>query len=205
MPLPNPDHPWCVKCRRSMARRGKNRWRCGACGASPAEWTRPYFVDTASVLGSQFGRLTVVDTQYDAKSRLHCVCVCSCGERVIAAYTSLKNGLSRSCGCLSREFPNHSTHRLSHTPEYRIWNAMRNRCTNPKATDWKRYGGRGIQVCERWERFENFSADMGSRPSPTHSIDRVNNDGNYEPGNCRWATASEQALNRRPRTRRAYA
>lgn len=83
------------------------------------------------------------------------------------------------------------------TPEYRTWNAMVIRCTKPNAINWERYGGRGIRVCERWRTFANFLADMGLKPTPQHSIDRVNNDGNYEPTNCRWATRLEQRHNRR--------
>ena len=89
-------------------------------------------------------------------------------------------------------------HGLSQTPEHVIWCHVMERCTNPKSADWANYGGRGITICDRWRSsFTAFLADMGQRPSPTHSIDRKNNDGNYEPGNCRWATLSEQHRNRR--------
>jgi hypothetical protein len=94
----------------------------------------------------------------------------------------------------------HATHRLSNTPEYNSWVGMKGRCLNEHGPDFRLYGGRGIAVCERWrDSFEAFYTDMGPRPSPMHSIDRFpNNDGHYEPGNCRWATPREQRLNQRP-------
>jgi len=95
------------------------------------------------------------------------------------------------------------THGMRGSPEYIVWRGMRARCENPRATDFEHYGGRGIKVCERWQKFENFYADMGPRP-PARTLDRINNDGNYEPGNCRWATLSEQRRGRRPLPRATH-
>ena len=112
---------------------------------------------------------------------------------------SLRGGVSLSCGCLQREIATtHGESRVgAYTPEYNAWSSMRRRCAARSGDKFRRYGARGITVCDRWrESFENFLADMGRKPTPKHSIDRVDNDGNYEPSNCRWATAKEQQRNR---------
>lgn len=128
-------------------------------------------------------------------------CRCDCGDMRVYRLYSLRNGNTRSCGCLaSEEFGKGcKTHGGSGLPEYVIWLGIRSRCTNLNNDAWKHYGGRGIKVCEKWqESFEAFLADMGRRPSDEHSIDRFpNNNGDYEPGNCRWATAKEQMRNTR--------
>jgi len=107
------------------------------------------------------------------------------------------------CGCYQKEARsfNHLIHGMTDSPEKLAWNHMIQRCYDPNGSQWKNYGGRGIKVCERWRTsFLNFLADIGCKPSPQHSIDRINNDGNYESDNCRWATASEQRQNQRKKT-----
>jgi hypothetical protein len=167
--------------------------------------------------GQRFGHLVVISwSHYDKKSYWNCLC--DCGTTCCIGSANLRSGNSQSCGCgrgkLSQIEPRKKydggkatgqrTHGLSRdatgarTPEYASWSEMRNRCYNPKATGYKHWGGRGITVCDRWRySFENFLADMGPRPQGT-TLDRYpNNDGNYEPGNCRWATWLEQAATRR--------
>ena len=148
--------------------------------------------------GKRFGRLIALHT-VSTKGRAIWLCRCDCGNTKTVRGTHLTQGLISSCKCLQTEFVIPRKHGRSRSRVYRIWRDMLSRCHNENYPERHLYGGRGIEVCERWRySFENFLADMGE-PAPELSIDRFpNKDGNYEPGNCRWATAKEQAGNRRP-------
>jgi hypothetical protein len=149
--------------------------------------------------GLRFGRLVALECVSRGSMNVHARwrCSCDCGRETLVRSTNLRSGSTRSCGCLYRRKGAPSRHRGSNTAEYRVWVGLRNRCECPHEKAYVNYGGRGIAVCERWQQFENFLADMGPRPSPKHSIDRIDNNGNYEPGNCRWVTQLEQMQNTR--------
>lgn len=150
--------------------------------------------------GQRFKRLVVERREgTNTHGEAMWLCRCDCGKTTSASTHNLRRGSSKSCGCLRKP------HGLADSSTWKTWKAMRQRCSNPRSREFVRYGARGIKVCERWQSFANFLADMGERPSETHSLDRIDNDGNYEPGNCRWATVKEQSENKRPtlRTKRA--
>jgi hypothetical protein len=172
---------------------------------------RPAFVD---LLGQRFGRLTVesraasVRTGHGTKVRWNCIR--DCGGRVTITTGSLRSGNTKSCGCYQLDRLRAKTLKHGHArkgrlhPLYSAWGAMLSRCSDPKVEEFRNYGARGITVCSRWRKgdgivggFECFLADMGNRPSPQHSLDRIDNERGYDPDNCRWATRRQQNLNRR--------
>jgi hypothetical protein len=160
--------------------------------------------------GMRFGRWTVVALLPRRRRRKNgqgeaywlCRCICDGTERAVLG-TNLRSGRSQSCGCIQREKIGalRRTHGRSNTRAFRIWLSMLQRCYNSNCRDYPNYGGRGIAVCERWHSFVNFLADMGEPPLGM-SIDRKNNDGDYTPDNCQWATPAMQRANQRPRKRR---
>lgn len=152
-------------------------------------------------IGKTYGRLTVLSLSYNPNTRMYISkCKCECGSVKEYDFNRLRNGNTTSCGCYLRDIRGKAsiTHNMSKSKEYNTWRHIKERCFNKKSEFYDNYGGRGITMCERWkDSFEHFFADMGYAPSSEHSIDRINVNGNYEPGNCRWATDRQQGQNKR--------
>lgn len=147
--------------------------------------------DYSHLLGKKSGYVTAIEILFNEKDGSCLLCECVCGKKIKKRITRFNNGKNISCGCM-----NSVTHGLAKSPEYRIWAGMIHRCGNSNHPYFEHYGGRGITVCDKWlNSFESFISDMGKRTSKNHSLDRINNDGNYEPNNCRWATNLEQGRN----------
>jgi hypothetical protein len=154
------------------------------------------FDRSKNIAGQKFGRLLVIERAGVSKHRMALwKCVCDCGKITVVSTGTLTTGQTKSCGCLRIEKT--SSHHLSRTLAYRVWGGMMARCYNPKSNRYESYNGRGIGVCHRWHELEAFVEDMGQPPSGHYSIERINNDGDYEPSNCKWGTSKEQARNRR--------
>lgn len=156
------------------------------------------------LIGDRFGRLVAVEyagKTYDSRHQF--LCKCDCGKETVVLEKHLRSGNTKSCGCFKRDagLAANTTHGQSKTRLYKTWACMRNRCNSPKDAKFKDYGGRGIKVCQEWqdsfEAFRNFVSKLPHFGEAGYSLDRINNDGNYEPGNVRWATPKEQRNNQR--------
>lgn len=165
--------------------------------------------------GKRFGRLVVLGytgKQQQGKTKIIFVptwlCLCDCGNRVLVEGGNLKSGKSQSCGCVRAENlinnPPSFIHGGTYMTEYSVWRGMIQRCLNPNCSNFPRYGGRGIKICPQWRDFTVFLADVGKRPGPEYSLDRIDNDGDYEPGNVAWRTDKDQANNRNSNTHVTY-
>jgi hypothetical protein len=188
---------WICKCKcgetlilDTQALRGKCKCKC----ANGSE----------NLKGNTYGRLTALSYSYTKSKpgRVFWDCLCECGKTVTVRTDGLKSGNTLSCGCLQKDITKalKLTHGKSGSRVYTIWEGLINRTRNKANARYHRYGGRGIKVCDEWLKFENFYKDMGEPPTEEHQIDRIDNDGDYEPGNCRWVLPIQNAYNKGART-----
>lgn len=189
----------------SVVARGERK-SCGKCDARKHPKSKPSF-NPSEYIGKKFGKLTVIGLSEKLPNEKYFKldCICDCGNTARVTPYKLANGCTQSCGCLVKEKLQENRSRIGYYedgrtnhPLFKIWNAMISRCENPKDSHYYCYGARGISVCEEWHNFWNFakwSDSVGGRPEG-YSIDRINNDGNYEPSNCRWATRFQQSINK---------
>lgn len=151
-----------------------------------------------NLLNEKFNRLTVIENIGKQNNEAYWKCLCDCGNYTNVTSGNLKRNKLKSCGCLFKDSPNKIKHGKNKTPEYKTWLTIKQRCNNKNDQAYSNYGGRGISVCEKWtNNFLDFLDDMGERPGDEYSIDRIDVNGNYEPGNCRWVTMLEQNRNQR--------
>lgn len=159
------------------------------------------------ITGQRFGRLVAVEYSHkDKRGKSMWKCECDCGNKTVKNLILLRKGATKSCGCLLKECGKklaakfsglNKTHGDSSSQEYVAWQNMKKRCFNSSSCDYYLYGARGITVCDRWLDYDNFLSDVGRKPAPNYQLDRIDNLGNYEPGNCRWVTPSENLQNSR--------